>query len=249
MKTSRKILAGFISLLALTLTLVIGANFWKSGLIVSQVVVRGNRIVDTAEILQLAHVESGEKLYDLDLMVIQKDVVSHYFLKDVVVERDLPSTVKITVVERTPIALINGLELLYLDADGVVLPHSISRELFDLPVISNVNTGQQLKPGAELTNPDVLEALAILSTARIVNKELYHLVSEIRLRNGGDLVFYTTDGAVPVLFGRGNAAAKLVRLETFWNDVVRERGANNLRYIDLRFDDQVVARWNSSKPS
>jgi cell division protein FtsQ len=227
--------------------LVFGANAWKSSLVVKKILVAGNRVVDTNEILQLAHVTPGEKIYDLDLMVIQRNVESHYFLKDVMVERDLPSTIKISVVERTPIAMMNTADLLYIDPDGVVLPHSISRELFDLPVISNLPAGSNIAVGTTLRNPDVLEALDILSTARMVSKELYYLISEIRLRNGGDIVLYTADGGVPILYGRGDSPGKLVRLETFWNSVVRERGTASLQYIDLRFQDQIVVRWNDKQ--
>ena len=246
MKTPKKILVGFILLLGLTLSLVIGANSWKSGLIVSKIIVVGARVVDVNEIIQLAHVKAGTKMYDLDLMVIQKDVVSHHFLKDAVVERDLPSTLKITVIERTRIAMVNANELLYLDAEGVVLPHSISNELFDLPMISNLPPELKVTAGLLIQDPDVAEALSILSTAKLVNKELYHLISEVRLRNSGDLIFYTTDGGVPVLFGRGNPAGKLLRFEAFWNDVVRGQGVRDLRYVDLRYEDQVVVKWSTN---
>jgi cell division protein FtsQ len=249
MKAPRKILAGFVALLGLTFLLVIGANAWKSGLVVSKIVIEGTRVVDANEILQLAHVKPGSKMYDLDLMVIQKDVVSHHFLKDAVVERDLPSTLKIAVVERSPIAMVKGGEILYLDPEGVVLPHSISQELFDLPMISNLPPEVKLSIGSVVQHPDVAEALSILTTAKLVNKELYHLISEVRLRNKGDLIFYTTDGGVPVLFGRGSHAAKLLRLEAFWNDVVRGQGTGGLRYIDLRYDDQVVVEWASNTKS
>ena len=246
MTSTRNISIGFFGLLTLAMVLVFGANAWKSSLVVKEVRVTGNRVVDTNEILQLSHVKRGEKMYDLDLMVIQKDVASHYFLKDVTVERDLPSTLKISVVERSPLAMINNADLLYIDPEGVVLPHSISRELFDLPVISNIPAAVKVAVGTTLHNADVLEALDILSTAKLVNKELYYLLSEVRLRNGGDLVLYTAEGGVPVLFGRGNSASKLVRLEAFWNTIVRERGTASLQYIDLRFNDQIVVRWNDN---
>jgi cell division protein FtsQ len=249
MKSSKKIMGGFVALLVLTLSLIVGANSWKSGLVVSKIVVTGARVVDVGEIIQLAHVKPGTKMYELDLMVIQKDVVSHYFLKDVVVERDLPSTLKISVVERSPIAMVTGNELLYFDSEGVVLPHSLSHEIFDLPVISNVPQGVAISVGSIVRHPDVAEALSILSTAKLVNKELYHLISEVRLRNGGDLIFFTADGGVPVLFGRGNPAEKLLRLEAFWADVIHGHSAQNLQYIDLRYDDQVVAKWTSETKS
>ncbi len=243
MKTTKKLTFGFISLLLLGGLLVAGANFWKSSLTVHRVLVYGNNVVQTNEILQLAHIPDAYRMYDLDLMKIQKDVISHYFIKEVVVERDLPSTIRITVMERTPVAMINTGELRYLDPEGVVLPHSVSGELFDLPLISGIPSDASPRIGATLTHPDVQEALTILSTARLVRKEMFHLISEVRLRDGGDIVLYTAEGSIPILYGRGHAASKLVRLETFWNGIVQERGPRSVQYIDIRFDDQVIVHW------
>jgi len=244
-KRSQKI--GLIALLILAAGLVISSNLWKSNLKVSHVVVEGNRIVETAEILRLVKVEKNARLHDVDLMGVRKDVLSHHFIKDAVVERDLPATLKITITERAPLAIVNGAEILYLDQEGIVLPHSISKQLFDLPVLTGVSPDVALVPGTMVHNADVQEALAILATSKLVGKELSHMISEVRLRNGGDIVLYGAERGVPVIFGRGNIADKLVRLEAFWNDVVREQGLDKLQYVDLRFDDQVVVRWNQKR--
>ncbi len=246
MKTSRKISLGLILLLLTGVLLTIGANTWKSSLVVKRVIVEGNRVVDTNEILQLAHVNPGIKLYDLDLMVIQRDVISHHFLRSVLVERDLPSTVRITVAERTPLALVPRGGILYLDEEGIVLPHQVSQELFDLPLITGIPEETRITVGTAMKQKDIQEALNLLSTARAISKELYHLISEVRLRDGGDIVLYTAEGGIPVLYGHGDAPSKLVRLATFWNGVVREEGAQDLYYIDLRYEDQIVVRWKSS---
>jgi cell division septal protein FtsQ len=227
--------------------LIVWSNLWKSNLTVSKVIVEGNRIVEANEILQFAHVKPGTPMYDLDLAAIRRDVVSNFFIKDAVVERDLPSTIRITVHERIPLALINNGQILYVDEEGVVLPHSISKETFDLPILSGVSSAASLKPGTRINDPEVQEALVILSAAKLVGKELYHVLSEVHLRNGGDIVLYAAEGGVPIIFGHGNVASKMVRLEQFWNEVVRERGAQHVQYVDLRYDDQVVVRWDETK--
>ncbi len=226
--------------------LVVWSNVWKKNLTISRVTVEGNRIVEANEILQLAQVKKGSPMYDLDLASVQRDVASNFFIKDVMVERDLPSTIRVTVVERSPIVMINRSDILYLDQDGVVLPHSISKETFDLPILSGIGADVSLKTGSTLSSTDVREALDILAAAKSVSREMYHLISEVRLRNGGDIVLYAAERGVPILFGHGEVASKMVRLEKFWNEVVRERGAQNLQYIDLRYDDQVVVRWDTT---
>ena len=247
MSASRKLKFGFLGLLFLALGLVVSANLWKSNLRVRRVTIEGNRIVETAEITQLIKVPKNAQLQDVDLMAVRHDILSHHFIKDAVVERDLPATLKVTVKERVPLAIINSSEILYLDEDGVVLPHSISKQLFDLPVLTGMPEGMALTPGTMINHPDIQEALQILTDSKLVSKDLYHLISEVRLRNGGDIVLYATEWGVPIIFGHGEIASKLVRLESFWNSAVRERGSDNLQYVDLRFEDQVVVRWNKKQ--
>lgn len=245
MSTPKKRKYGLLILLATLVGLIAFANVWKSSLKVAHVTLTGNRIVDANELFQLASVKHGSLIYDIDLKEIQKNLLSHYYIKDVIVERNLPSTIQLTVEERTPIALVNRSDAVYLDEEGVILPHSISKALFDLPVLTGVKLGPQISYGAIVQDSDAHEALKILTIARLVNSELYHLISEIELRNGHDIVMYTAEGGVPVIVGEGNIVDKLARLDAFWNDVIRQRGLQTLQYVDLRYDDQVVARWSN----
>lgn len=247
MSTSPKLKFGFLGLLLGVTGLVVASNLWKSELRVRRVAVEGNRIVETPEILQLVKIAKDAQLHEVDLMAVRKNVLSHYFIKDAVIERDLPATIKIKVKERAPLAIVNAQEVLYLDEDGVVLPHSISKALFDLPILSGVPGTITLKPGMTLKNADVQEALEILATSKLLGKELYYMISEVRLRDGGDIVLYAAEWGVPIVMGKGNIPNKLVRLETFWREVVRQQGSERLQYVDLRFDDQIVVRWNQKK--
>ncbi len=245
MSTSNKRKYGLLVLLLTLVGLTVFANFWKSSLKVAHVTLVGNRIVEGNELFQLANVKHGSLIYDVDLKAVQKGLMSHYYIKEAIVERNLPSTIQLTVIERTPIALVNKPDAVYLDEDGVILPHSISKALFDLPVLTGVKLVPSVSYGSLVQDPDAHEALTILTAARMVNSELYHLISEIQIRSGHDIVLYTAEGGVPVIFGEGNIADKLVRLDTFWNNVIRQRGLQNLQYVDLRYDDQIVARWSN----
>lgn len=242
-------IAGLLGLIIVAVVLVIGANAWKSSLTVKQITVDGNRIVGTNEILQLTEIPRGTLLYRADLMAIQRRVMGHYYVKDALIERNLPSTIHITVTERIPIAMIDCGETLYLDEDGFILPRTISRKLFDLPVISGMPEHAPMKLGAIVTQPDLREALLLLGVMKEVNRPMYHNISEVHVRNGGDIVLYSAEGGVPIIFGRGDVSNKLVNLEAFWNEVVRVRGLQNLKYIDLRYEDQIVVRWEPEPPA
>ncbi len=229
-------------LVGLSVGLTAFSNYWKSNLRVKEIIVEGTRVVEKNEITQISQVKNGTLLYDVDLTQVQRNVLSHLYVKEASVERNIPSSIKISVVERHPLTLVNANEIRYLDEDGVVLPHSISKAVFDLPVLSGIPADVSLKLGSRIEQADVQEALAVLWLAKLSSKELYHMISEVQIRQG-DMVLYSAEWGIPILFGRGEIPNKLARLETFWNEVVKDQGAQNLQYIDVRYTDQIVVRW------
>lgn len=238
--------AGILVMLLLAIALVIGGNLWKSSLRAKQVVVRGVVYVEKNQVVQLAEVAPGTPLYEVDLTKVQRNVMSHYFIRRATVERDLPNTIRITVEERQPLAIVVDEKLSYLDDEGVVLPSAVSKAVMDLPVVSGVAKSVSLKPGLTVDNADVREALQVLALLKSSNREMYHRISEVQLRNGGDMVLLSAESGVPIIFGHGDVADKVARLEAFWAAEVANRGTQLLQYIDLRYADQVVARWTPS---
>jgi len=90
--------------------------------------------------------------------------------------------------------------------------------------------------------------LEIVLTARMINDDLYRNISEIHYAADG-FVLFTADCGVPVLFGEGEAARKLVTMDGFWKHIVQPVGGHMLEYIDVRFEDQVVCRWKKEVAS
>ncbi|MCU0454237.1 MAG: FtsQ-type POTRA domain-containing protein [Bacteroidetes bacterium] len=234
---------GVVALVGLVLLLVVGGNLWKSNLRVKRVAVAGAVNVETNQIIQLAEIPTGTPLYGVDLTRVQRNVQSHYFIRRATVERDLSGGIRITVEERTPLAVILGSPLWYVDDRGVVLPSSISKAVYDLPVLAGIPPGTRLAAGTAIEKDDVQEALLLLNVLKRVNREMFHRISEIRVRDGGDMVLTSAESGVPIIFGRGEIADKVARLEAFWASEVLERGTKDLEYIDLRYRDQVVVRW------
>ena len=243
MSTERVPWGGVVLLVMLAVALVIGGNLWKSNLRVKRVTVAGTINVEGNQIVQLAQIPAGMPLYDVDLTRVQRNVMSHYFIRRATVERDLTGGIKITVEERTPLAVVTGERLSYIDEHGVVLPSSISKAIYDLPVLSGLPVEEKMTPGTIVEREEVQEALLFLSVLKQVNREMFHRISEVRVRGSNDILLTSAESGVPIILGRGGLADKIARLEAFWALEVAERGTQQLEYIDLRYKDQVVARW------
>ena len=135
-------------------------------------------------------------------------------------------------------------QLYYLDADGYVLSPSRSQLIFDLPVLTGAQPGNDFAVGKQTKNGTTLDALSVLSVAQHVDEEMYRNISEIHLDGSRDFIFYTADLGIPVILGREQIGTRLVKFDSFWKTVVAREGGEQLQYIDLRFDEQVVVRWN-----
>ncbi len=228
---------------AVLLGLAIYANVWKENRRATEVVVEGNRILAAKDILVLAVVPGNSLMFELDLFAIERRVSKNPYIKSVAVHRDIPNRVRISIEERVPVAAFVLDRLYYLDADGYVLPPARSQSIFDLPVLTGLPSGGFVS-GARTKNRDALDALSILSVAQAIDGELYRNISEIHFEENKDAVFYTAEFGIPVVLGREQVGINLVKFDAFWKSVVAKNGAQQLQYIDLRFEDQVVVRWN-----
>jgi cell division septal protein FtsQ len=242
--------------LLLTAALVVGlaavavtANTWKHEFRVLRVRTEGNSIVPDSDIVRMAAIPKNGKLYEVDLNAVRVKVQQNPFMKRVSVAREIPDGIAITVTERRPFAALILDRILYVDAEGFILPPVRSGAVLDLPVVTGDMPASECVPGRQIRTRRLRGALEILATAQRIGDDLYRLISEVHCDGDSTYVLFTAESGVPVVFGRGDVPVKLVTLDGFWKQIVMQRGAAQLKTVDLRFADQVVARWNEGHES
>lgn len=213
---------------------------------VTQVSVEGTNVLSKEEIVRLMKLPPRVSMYDIDLTVLQRNILSNAFVKHAIVKRDAPSQLQVIVEERIPAALLAGSELFYIDDEGVVLPYIASSEGYDIPIISGADSNSLIKPGQKILNSDIREALEIIAAAKETSSEIFHAISEIKLRKGRDIVCYTFESGAPIIFGKGDIVQKIVKLDAFWQKFIQNSDTGDIQYIDIRFDDQVVVSRKNS---
>lgn len=216
---------------------------WQEHVAARQVRIEGINILSRDDVLKLMHLPQQVKMYNLDLTVLQKNILANAYVKSVTVKRDAPSTLRVEIEERKPSALLtikNQEKTYYMDEEGVILPYSVTQETYDIPVISGIDFADTIQPGIRIDNNDIQTALDIIRASHAINEELSHKISEIQLNNGHDIILYSFENGIPIIFGRGDVAKKMINLNEFWQRVVNTGDAKNIRYIDLRFEDQII---------
>jgi cell division protein FtsQ len=180
----------------------------------TEVRVTGTEAVTEAEVLEVARVRIGEPYLGLDLDAIGGRVATLPRVADVRVTRDYPSSLRIAVTERPPVASVSSGDVYWLvAADGTVLDPAGGRPP-DLPYVASVplpdgvGPGSRLPPGNELTN-----ALAALGG---MAPQLKRQVTGVDARTLDSLEFTLKDGT-RVLYGLAvdqpakDAAVQLIR--------------------------------------
>jgi cell division protein FtsQ len=120
--TGRARLLASIGALALVALAMLGLTYTPA-FRARQIDVEGERTLRTARVLRIAGVDDGTNVFHLDLGAIEAALRSSPWISDAVVERDLPSTIRIRITEREPLArvTIDGLAR-SVAGDGTVLP-------------------------------------------------------------------------------------------------------------------------------
>jgi cell division protein FtsQ len=158
----------------------------------SAVRVEGTRSVATQEVLAASQVRVGEPYLGLDLAAIRARVAALPRVAAVRVTRDYPSSLRIAVTERPPVASVSTGGIYWLvAADGTVLDSATRRPaglpyVAGVPLPPGVTAGTRLPPGNELAN-----ALTALGG---MDPKLARQVTGVSARTVDSLEFTLQDG-------------------------------------------------------
>lgn len=216
---------------------------WMDDLVVHGVEVEGARHADEEAILAMARVDSGGRLLDVDPTVIADRTLRHPWVSGAHVRRRPPGTVRIEVVERTPVALAlgpDGTPTGFLDAHGYVLP-IVDGAVYDVPLLRGVTLPEH--PSMPI---DATSVRNLLASFEALDPRVDALLSTFEVSPEGEIMLHTapagTQGSVEVRLGTTDFEDKFKRLNAFWTKAVLTRPERMFDTIDLRFDSQIVTR-------
>ena len=179
----------------------------------------------------------GMNLFKIDIGRVRRDLGALAWVRHVDIEEKVPDTLRIRIVERTPVALVlSDGPVHYVDDDGVTFAElSTAVGDSDLPVISGAR-------GAELVH-----CVALLHDLRARDAQLYARVSEVRpVAPRGFAIFDRELGAF-VYADAGDLSAKWRDLYAIVANEKLARGA--IEYADLRFQNRIVVKpWSAAAP-
>ena len=210
---------------------------------IEMIEISGNHLLNESDYLLFTRLNDLSFNHDIPLRIIKDRFEKHPYISHADVEEN-GTKAKIILSEKNITAVIlNNTEPYFITEDFQVLPMFSDTKLADLPIIRNSAETFQIKPLGFFRNPDVVDAFKIIEAAKKTNMNIYKRISEIDLRNGGDIILNLTGIKTPIVFGRGEEARKLTYLEIMWDGILD--GNSLIRdsdYIDLRFANEIYVK-------
>ncbi len=184
---------------------------------------------------------------------IAERIASIPWVAKATVKRSWPSTIKISIKENDPVALMNIIsaktaQLYYIDAKGkLFLPVEPGADL-DFPVI----TGLSAMHVRDVKGHAFKEVLVLLKKLRNNNPHLpAQSVSEIHVTRAGEIIVYLVEYPFPIYFGNGNTKKKYSRLVQVLKALYKKKKGKELisrvEYIQMEYlHDKVLVAQSGS---
>lgn len=232
--------AGGVVLLALlAIAAVAGAHLWVTTsprFAVAAVDVHGASRLSVDRIRTVAGVAPGDNLWSVDTSEVRGRLEGMPEIRRADVVRALPNRLTILVEERRPFTLVHAGRLHWVDEDGHVLGEETRAVAPEVPIISGL-TEDELATMRTAPTAKARDAITLIRALLRSGSALAAEISEIDMGRVEGPVLYTVDG-VEVRLGTDDWDERLARLE----GVLAQVATQDVRYVDLRFRDQVILR-------
>jgi cell division protein FtsQ len=204
---------------------------------VRHVEIAGAQHTTRADLERVTQLYRGLNLFNLDIARLRRDLNSLAWVSRIEIEKKLPDTLRIRVVERTPAALavIRG-GISYVDELGIAFAElSPSIGDSDLPLITAAGRSE------------LARCVGILRQLRAQDPELYSRISEIRPLPPRGFAFFDRELQTVVYANEEDLSA-------MWRDLHAIARAERFRngeiaYADLRFSGRVVLKPLRAMPA
>ena len=236
-----------ISLLSL-LVLVKVSSWWcinSNNLILENISISNTKIIENQEFHSLVNKFIGKSLEDVSIDSLSAIIEKHPYVEASRVSKWYPSKIKIELIEREPIAILNVSPLLLLDKYGFVLPYKSSKINFNLPILNNFNSNPDFYPyGKKALSENVGICVEWLNRMKIEYPSLYQDISEMKMTSENDINIILTEYPTQIFLGKNHIWTKIEILKEFEAELSPKK-LSDFSYLDMRYNNQVIAKNRS----
>ena len=211
-------------------------------LIIEQVNVSGCRGERQAEIQKLAEqLVLGKPLFWVDAEELRSRIEAKRWVRGLQIRKDPPDRLSLAIEERRPVLwLVRANGVFLVSDDGVLLDRVNPSNLNPIPVV--------VDPTSQ-TDHGLARLVSAARTLREKQQGFYDRITELRDSQKGPVV-YIEGLSAPIYLSRQDVTKNVPNFQGLFVDRLSQRpDLARLRYIDLRWDDEVAVGEPEDAPA
>jgi cell division septal protein FtsQ len=201
--------------------------------------VEGARYLEASRVARAAGLARGQDLFSIDLARARQALLLEPRVAAAEVARRLPRGVRVRIVEREPVLLVDHGVPWEIDSAGVLLPPLETGVVADLPLLVGPRF-QGLPGGVQVRRGPVQRGLAWVRALSARELQLAGQLSEVDVSDPGRTGLTLLDGTRVLAGAWPPDTQRLSALRVVIADL-RQRGTAASE-VDLRYDNQVIVR-------
>lgn len=205
----------------------------------SNIQVEGTRYLEADRVAHAAGLATGQDLFSLDLERARQRLLLDPRVAAARIERRPLRGVKVSIVEREPVLLVDHGVPWEIDSTGILMPPLESGEVADVPLLVGPHL-EGLPGGAQVDRSEVRRGLAWVRALSAQDLQLAGQVSEVDVSDAGHTGLTLLDGTRVLAGGWPPSGTRLSALRVVIADL-HQRGTSASE-VDLRFENQVIVR-------
>ena len=204
---------------------------------VAEIHVEGNLQVAAQDIINGLGLTPENSILEVDLPALTQRVLQNPWIKEASVQRRLPLSLTIQVVERMPEAVFIADRHYLLSADGVILAELSEDELPTLPTLCAATPGH-VAVGERVLTSEMVQGLSVWRQFQLANALQGERAHEIAIAGDGSYVVNLGQRMPAIRLHAQDLEGQLRRLGAAL--VASHQSLDRFADVDLRFRDRVV---------
>jgi len=210
---------------------------------ITEMKIDGNRMASNKQISALSKVDIHSNLLAINVPQVKSLLESHPWIDRVVVTRNWPNRLLITVKEKKPVAILNrDTGLFYLDKKGLIIAVASPSQELDFPVITGLESFHFNSTNSAQTHDILQDIMALLKLAARKNSTLPEQnISEINITKNNEMILYLLERTFPIYMGAGgDISTKYNRLAKVLRNLYKTKEFSKVSYIRLDYQKDTI---------
>ncbi|HMI90121.1 MAG TPA: FtsQ-type POTRA domain-containing protein [Polyangiales bacterium] len=205
--------------------------------------IEGSRRLTEERVAKLAGIELGRNIFQFDTARAEQDLLADPWVREVKMTRQLPSTLRVELVEReaSAVAVISD-ELYLVTQAGEPFKRLEPSDPFDLPVVTGISAAALLND-RKLEIERIGEGLELLRSYERMPESKVHPAQEVNLSEDGAAQLVIGEKAISLQLGKAPWRKKLLMASRVLDQLSRKGRAPGVVFLDNQaHPERVVVR-------